>query len=114
MSLTIYPNNECSKCKGALELLQEKNIPHTIRWYQVDPLSTDELKELLNKLQLHAFDLVRQNETLYKEQYLDKNLTEDEWIRVLIENPSLMQRPIVVNGDKAIIARPPEKLLALL
>lgn len=95
-------------------MLQEKHISHDVRWYMSDPLSPDELKDLLKKLRLNAFDLVRQNESLYQEQYANKQLSEDEWIQVLIAHPSLMQRPIVVKGAIAIIARPPEKLLALL
>ena len=112
--LTIYHNGECSKCRGALEILQEENIPHNVRWYMADPLSKEELKELLNKLRLKAFDLIRQNEELYLEKYAGKELNEDEWINVLIENPSLMQRPIIVKGDIAIIARPPEILFEIL
>jgi len=76
-----------------------------------DPLSKEELKTILKKLRLRAFNLVRQHEELYKQQYADKQLTEDEWIEVLLANPSLLQRPIVVEGDHAIIARPPEKVL---
>jgi arsenate reductase len=112
--IKIYHNGECSKCRGALEIMQEKNIPYEARWYMAEPLSRNELKDILQKLRLKAFDLVRQNEELYQSRFTGKNFTEDEWIDILITNPSLMQRPIVVNGSKAIIARPPEKLFEVL
>lgn len=112
--ITIYHNGQCSKCKGALELLQEKNIPHTVRWYMADALSAEELDGLLVKLKMKAHELLRTDEELYKTEYAGKTLDDEDWKKILIAQPELMQRPIVVKGDKAIIARPPEKLLSIL
>lgn len=113
-SILIYHNGVCSKCKGALEILQEKNIPHKVRFYVVEPFSKEELKGVLSMLQINAFDLVRTKELLFIEKFEGKQFTEEEWIDFLIENPSLIERPIVIKGNKAIIARPPQKLFELL
>ena len=112
--LKIYHNGECSKCKGALELIQAKGIDYEMRYYLYEPPSVEELTDLLAKLKLPASALIRQSEPLFIENYEGKDFAEDEWIKILIENPILMQRPVVVNGDKAIIARPPEKVFEVL
>jgi arsenate reductase len=113
-TITIYHNGICSKCRGALEILQEKNIPHEVRFYYAEPFSKDELKSVLQLLQMNAFDLLRKKEQLFLDQFEGKNFTEEEWLDVLLENPTLIERPIVIRGNKAIIARPPEKLFDLL
>lgn len=110
--IVVYHNGECSKCRGALELLQEMGVPHDVRFYIAEPLSADEIKTLLRQLNLPVAELIRKGEALYAEQYANASLTDEEWVQVLIEHPQLMQRPIVVKGDKAIIARPPEKVSA--
>jgi arsenate reductase (glutaredoxin) len=112
--IVIYHNGQCSKCKGALELLIEKGVPHEVRWYTSDPLTRDELQSLLSKLHMQAHELVRTGEDLYKTTYEGKEISEAEWMDILIEKPELMQRPIVVKGAIAIIARPPEKVLEIL
>jgi len=111
--LTIYHNGECSKSRGALELLIENNIPHKVRFYIAEPLSKDELKALLAKLGMKAQDIVRKNETLYKEQYEGREISNEEWIDILATNPVLLERPIVENEETAIIARPPERALEM-
>ena len=108
--LVIYHNGMCSKCHGALELLQEKGIPHTVRWYLTDPLTEDELSALLQKLQMKASDLVRRNEDYFKTNLEDKDFSEEEWIEILVTHPELMQRPIIEHNGKAIVARPAERL----
>lgn len=114
LAITIYHNGECSKCRGALEIMQEQGIPHTPRWYLSDPLNVDELAALLKKLNMQPSQIVRKNEPLYKEQYEGRTITEAEWLHVLAANPVLIERPIVETDHTAIIARPPEKLLELL
>lgn len=94
--------------------MQEKNIPHTIRWYLADPLTKDELRALLKKLGIHPSELVRKSEELYLQQYEGKDISEEEWLSILADNPILIQRPIVEKGNKAIIARPPEKVLGFI
>ncbi len=112
--LIIYHNGICSKSKGALELLQEQNIPHTIRWYLTDPLTKEELQKLLTKLSLKPSEIVRRNEPLFKEKFEGKEIQESEWIELLISHPELIERPIVENASMAVVARPAEKLLELL
>jgi arsenate reductase len=112
--LVIYHNGTCSKSRGALEILQEQNILHEVRWYLAEPLTKNELETLLKKLSLRPSELVRRNEPLYKEQFEGKELSEQEWLDILLENPILIERPIVEKGDKAVVARPPERLFDLL
>lgn len=106
----IYHNGECSKSRGALELLIEHNIPHRIRYYLSDPLSEEELGRLLLKLGEHAGDFIRENGPAYT----PGELSDSELISILAEHPELMQRPIIELSDRAFIARPPEKVLELL
>lgn len=112
--ITIYHNGECSKCRGALEILHEKNIPHEVRWYIAEPLSIAELQSLLKKLNVPPSELVRKSEPLYTEEYDGKKITEEEWLTILSENPILIQRPIIEKGEKAIIARPPQRVYELI
>ena len=112
-TLIIYHNGECSKSKTALELLQDHGIPHVVRWYLADPLDKEEISALLKLLSISAFDIIRKNEPLYKTSFEGKELREDDWLQVLVEHPILLERPIAVKNGKAIVARPPEKILEL-
>ncbi len=113
-SITIYHNGECSKCRGALEIMQERGIPHNIRWYLAEPLDKNELITLLKKLGIPPSALVRKSESIYKENFEGKEITEDEWLVILVQNPILIERPIVEKGDKALIARPSERVFEIL
>ena len=108
--MTIYHNGECSKSRGALEILREQRIPHEVRWYIADPLTAEELIALLQKLRMSAKDLVRTSEPYFSANLQGQTLTENDWIAVLLDHPELIERPIVEHGDKAIIARPPERV----
>lgn len=112
--VTIYHNGRCSKSRGALEILQEEGIPHTVRWYLADPLSTEELRALLRKLRMPASEIVRRGEPYYKEHLRDKDFSEGEWLEILSTHPELIERPIVEHGEQAVIARPPERLREVL
>jgi len=112
--LILYHNGRCSKSRGALEILIEKEIPHTVRWYLTDPLKKTELKALLKKLKMQPSELVRKSEERYKESYKDKDITEKEWLTILVKHPELIERPILERGDKAIVARPPERVFELI
>ncbi len=112
--ITILHNGRCSKSRGALEILQEEQIPHQVRWYLQEPLDAKELKALLRKLRMAAAELVRKSEPYFKEHLAGRSLSEEEWITELVEHPELMERPIVVNGRKAVVARPPERLHEIL
>jgi arsenate reductase len=106
--LIIYHNGECSKSKGALELLQDAGASFDVRWYLADPLTKEELKTLLHKLGMQPSEIIRKGEQLYKELFEGRHLTEEQWLDALAEYPVLLERPIVEKGNKAIVARPPE------
>lgn len=112
--ILIYHNGECSKSRGVTELLQEKGIEFDLRYYLVDPLTAEELQALVALLGVRAKDMVRTNEPFFIEQFADVDLDEEGFIELLVTYPELMQRPVVVKGDKAIIARPPEKVWEIL
>lgn len=105
MSITIYHNNSCSKSRIALaELTKSCEAFHVINYLETIP-TEEELRALLMKLNLNPIDVVRKTEKVYLEKYKGKDLSDDEWIKALHENPILIQRPIIVNGEKAVIAR---------
>ena len=114
--ITIYHNPRCRKSREALALLEERGIEHLVRLYLNDEesMSAAEFQDVLDALDMDAIDLVRKNESVWKEEYKTLELDEDEVILAMIEHPKLMERPIVVNGDRAVVARPAEKLLEVL
>lgn len=112
--MIIYHNNRCSKSRGALCTLQENGVEPTIINYLENPPTVDELKALLKKLKLKPIDIVRIGEDLFKTKFAKKKMNDEQILKMLSNNPILIERPIVVKGSKAIIARPPEKVLDLL
>ena len=111
--ITIYQKPTCSKCRGTLAILDESGQNYESVNYYETPLTVDKLRELIQKLNLTARDVLRQDEPAARD--LDLNtVSEDELIKLMVENPDLMQRPIVVRGDKAKICRPPENVQELL
>ena len=112
--IIIYHNGECSKSKGALELLLERGIPHIVRWYLAEPLTPSELMQLLGKLRMQPSQLIRKHEALYLARYQDKEIPETEWFTILIENPILLERPIVEYGHNAVVARPAERMFEII
>ena len=111
--IILYHHPRCSKSRGALALLEEKGITPEIRFYQMDPPSPSELKALLKKLGIRAEQLLRKQEPLFREHYRDEVHSEDEWIAIMASHPVLMERPVVVRGELAVIARPPERVYEL-
>jgi len=112
---TIYHNPRCSKSRQALKILQSKKIKPNIVLYLEVRLSKKIIKELLNKLKLSIRDILRTKEDIYKKNNLQKNeLTDDQLINYLIKYPKLLERPIVLTSKKAIIGRPPERIIDLL
>lgn len=115
MSVTIYHNPLCSKSRQTLELLEQHQQHPQIVEYLKTPPDTFTLKMLLIKLNISARDLLRRNELEYKTAGLEnQNLSDDEIIAAMIKYPNLIERPIVVIGEKAILGRPPEKVLELI
>jgi len=112
--ITIYHNPRCSKSRQTLELLNSRGIKSDIRLYLEQSLNADELAELLAKLNMTADQFVRKTEPYYKDNLRGKELTQNQLIEAMIENPKLIERPIVVNGNKAAIGRPPEAVLEII
>ncbi|MEX2963250.1 arsenate reductase (glutaredoxin) [Microbulbifer sp. TYP-18] len=112
---TIYHNPRCSKSRQTMQLLQDRGIePNTVLYLETPPSATT-LAELLRQLGITARDLLRTGEEEYKALQLgEAGLSEAQLIDAMAQHPRLIQRPIVVNGDKAVVARPPEKVLELL
>ncbi len=94
-------------------LLQEHGEDVEVREYLKVPPTEEELTELLKLLGIQAEDLIRKGESLFKEQFKNKSFSNTEWIRILAENPVLIERPIVIKNNKAVIGRPPVKVLDL-
>ncbi len=112
--MKIFHNPRCSKSRNTLAILEEKGANHEIVLYLKTPPTKDELQSLLKKLEMRPFDLIRKGEQIYKENYKGKDFTDEEWIGILLKHPKLIERPIVVKDNKAVIGRPPEKVLELL
>ncbi len=111
--MIIYHNPRCRKSRETLQRIEAAGVEPTIVRYLETPPDTDTLKDILRKLNIPAADLVRKGEAIFKEQYKGKSLNEMEWIEAMVANPKLMERPIVIEGERAIIGRPPENVDAL-
>ena len=112
--ITIYHNPRCSKSRQTLELLKSKGIEPEVNLYLDNPPSAEKLKELLQKLGLEANQLVRTSEAYYKDNLNGVEITDKQLIEVMIRNPKLIERPIVVTGDRAALGRPPEAVLEII
>ena len=108
--MRIYHNPRCAKSREGLKYLEEQAYDFEIKKYMTEGLTENELNEILSLTGYKPFDLVRTQEKDYIQNYKGKNISDNEWIKILIENPRLLQRPIVVNGNKAILANPPQKI----
>lgn len=113
-TLKIYHNTRCSKSRDVCSLLEKKKVKTEVVEYLKTPPTQKELKELLKMLGMKASELVRTGEPVYKEKFEGKKITEAQWLKNLAEYPILIERPIIVKGKKAIIGRPPEKVLEFL
>jgi len=115
MSVTIYHNPRCSKSRATLALLEERGIGPNVVTYLETPPSEAELDGILRALGKEPRDLMRKGEEVYKAKGLDdESLSRAGLIKAMMENPTLIERPIVVNGAKAAIGRPPENVLDIL
>ena len=112
--LTIYHNPRCRKSRETLELIKNKGLAPKIIEYLNEPPSESEMKDILSKLDIQPEELLRKTESIYKDQFKGKDLSGDEWIKVMIKNPKLIERPIVINKEKAVIGRPPENVLKII
>ena len=112
--ITVYHNPKCRKSRAGLEYLTSRNIPVQVVEYLKHPLNRELLKDLLMRLNMKPHDIVRTQEDIYKEQFKGKAFNDDEWITILLENPKLIQRPIMVKGPKAIIGQDADEIEKLL
>jgi arsenate reductase len=113
--ITLYHNPRCSKSREALALLQAQGLSPNIMLYLETPINSTQIEQLLKKLNISARELLRKNEEVYRElQLQDTSITEADLIDAMVKNPKLIERPIFVNGDKAVIGRPPENVLAII
>lgn len=112
--LTVYEKPTCTTCRSLFALLEERGIDAAKVDYHVTGLSEDELRGLLRKLDVGPRDVLRAREPAYAELVAGRSLDDDELIAVMLEHPELVQRPIVVRGDRAVLARPIERVLELL
>ncbi|UII25153.1 arsenate reductase (glutaredoxin) [Fulvivirga maritima] len=111
--LTIYHNPRCTKSRETLQLIEEHGDMVEVVEYLKMPPSKADLEKIVEKLGIKPHDLIRTGEAIYKEKYKGSELSDDEWLQAMEEHPKLIERPIVIKGDKAIIGRPPEKVKEL-
>lgn len=112
--MEIYHNPRCQKSRETLAILEESGKEFTIRRYLDDPPTEDELADIISKLNIKPLELIRDNEKIFKENFKGEKHTDEEWIRIMTENPRLIQRPIVISDDRAVVGRPPENVRELL
>ena len=108
--MDVYHNPRCATSRAGLKYLEEKGYEVNVKRYITEGISEEELREVISKTGSKPIDFVRTQEKIYKENYKDKEPSDDEWFKILAENPRLLKRPIVVNGDKAVLAAPAENL----
>ncbi|MDX4011936.1 ArsC/Spx/MgsR family protein [Aliarcobacter skirrowii] len=108
--LELWHNISCSKSNSAKDFLDQNGFEISIRDYLLNPPSKNELKEILKKLNISIFELVRTGEEIYKELKLENIKDEEKLIEIVVQNPILIQRPILVSNHKAFIVRPPLKI----
>lgn len=108
--LKIYHNPRCKKSRAGLQFIKDKTSDFEIVEYLKNPINESELKELLMKLNKKPLEMIRTQEAIYKSDFKGKNFTDDEWVKIMIENPKLIKRPIVVKNNKAVWGDPAEEL----
>jgi arsenate reductase (glutaredoxin) len=112
--IVIYHNPKCSKSREGICFLDDLKIPYNIVKYLDNELTEDELKNIIKKLNINPIDLVRKKEKIWIENYKDKIMNDHDIILAMVQNPKLIERPIVINGNKAVIARPTERIKEIL
>lgn len=112
--VSIYHNPRCGKSREALKLLQENGCEIEVIEYLKEIPSKKDLKMLLDILGIKAVDLIRKKEEIFLKKFKNKEFTNEEWIQIMVENPILIERPIVIDGYKAVVGRPPELVIDLI
>ena len=114
MNLTIYHNPRCRKSRETLQIIMEKGIQPTIVEYLKNTPSKEELQNVIDKLGLKPESLVRKGEKVFKDNFKGKNFNDQEWLEILAKHPVLIERPIVIKDETALIGRPPENVKSFL
>lgn len=109
-TMKIYHNPRCAKSRKTLQLIKDRGVEPEVIEYLKQPLTDFELEEILKKLDMKPEQLIRKGEKIYKEHFKGNKLSTDQWILAMVENPILIERPIVVKGEKAVLGRPPENV----
>ena len=112
--MKILHNPRCRKSREGLKILEDSGKDFTIVEYLKEPLTKEELTDVLSKLDMSAMDLVRKNEKEWKENFKGRELSEEEVVAAMVAHPKLIERPIVISGDRAVVGRPPENISQLL
>lgn len=112
--ITIYHNPRCSKSRQGLALVEQSGKEFEIIKYLDAYVSEEKLSAIIKLLKISPIDLVRKDEALWKENYKGKSLTDEQLVKAMVQHPKLIERPIVINGKKAIIGRPPESIKTIL
>lgn len=109
--IQIWHKKTCSKSCEVMNVLKEEGIKPTVFEYIVTPPTEEQIRDILKKLGIPAEELIRKKEPIYKEKFADKKMTEEKWIKAMVKYPILIERPIIIKGNKAIIGRPTEKVI---
>ncbi len=112
--VSIYFNSRCKKCQSVMEILKKKQIEAKVVNYLEGTVTEKELKHVIKLLGIPAEQLVRKNESVFKEKFAEKKMTEEQWIKAMLKYPILIQRPIIIKGKKAVIGRPAEQVFDIL
>lgn len=108
--IQIFHNPRCSKSRLGLQYLKDKGVEPAVVEYLKTPPTAEQLKQILKKLGKTPLDIIRKNEDIFKTEFKGKELSDDAWVDVMVKHPKLIERPIIINGDKAVIARPTEAI----
>ena len=112
--IKIYHNPRCRKSREGLALVENSGKEFEIIKYLDNPLNEKELNDILNLLNITPIELVRTNEKIWKENFKGKELKDAEIVKAMVENPKLIERPIVIYNESAVVGRPPEKILEII
>ena len=103
MLYIIYHNTRCKKSRGGLQYIEKGIKRQIVEYLKDEPFTVQSLTEIINKLGIKPQELIRTQETEYKKNYKGKDFTDEEWIKILVDNPKFIRRPIIVKGDKAVV-----------
>lgn len=112
--MQIFHNPRCRKSRETLQIIEEAGAEVEVVEYLKTPPTVAELKNILSKLDMNVKDIIRKGEPIFKENFKGKDLSDEEWLQALVEFPRLIERPIVIKGEKAVLGRPPENVNELL